>query len=178
MSNSETSSKPRVYVSVIFCDRIIREHATDLLTGVRITDGYVLNPVGIVPPKADGSPDEEHPLFIALPVKFTAIIRFCSEEAVTFTWTLKGTRPNGEPLSRGPAALVPVQIGAGPDGLTVSSNISISSAEPGDYWFEVYVDGVVATKAPIRIKLGTPIGPLEPLQPMEFPDPDTPLKPA
>ena len=176
---SENIDKPRVYVSVIFCDRIIREHATDLLTGVRITDGYILNPVGIVPPRADGSPDEENPLFIALPVKFTAIIRFCSEAPVTFTWTIKGTRPNGQPLSSSAPPPASVQIGAGPEGLTVASNISISSAEPGDYWFEVCVDDVMATKAPVRIKLGTPIGPLEPIPLMELPNPaDTPLKSA
>jgi hypothetical protein len=163
MSDTEASGKPRVYVSVLFCDSVIREDSK-LLTAIRVHDGYVLNPLKIAPAHAG----EERSSIVLLPIKFVAIIRFCSEAPVAFNWTIRGIRPSGQPLSSSEPEPMTARIDPGAEGLTVTSNIRISSWEQGDYWFEFCVDDVVVTKAPVRIVFGDPIGPLEAIAEVEF----------
>lgn len=148
--------KPRVYVNAVLCGNIIK-HQENLLSAIRLADAYIVNPLKIIPPLSDGSPDETNAQFVYQPLRLGAIFTFRTEEPAEFTVTLKGVRPSGNPLYPS-SETFHIITGSGAEGHVMNVNFSITTEEEGDYWIEFYVDGVLANKVPIRITHGsTPV---------------------
>ncbi|SPE39785.1 hypothetical protein SBA3_3410004 [Candidatus Sulfopaludibacter sp. SbA3] len=148
---SDTPSKPRVYVNALFCDTVIKESESNLLTAVRITDGYTINPLAVPPRLPDGTLDHEHPLMVFQPLRLSAVFNFRTEQPSEFSFVIKGTRPSGKPLSSSTPTPVMMRTGAGAEGNILNVSFTMSTDEPGDYWFEFWIDDEIATKVPIRI---------------------------
>jgi hypothetical protein len=136
-----------------FCESIIKDRENNL-SAIRITDGFIVNPLKIIPTLPDGSPDEEHAQLVYQRLRIGAIFTFRSEEPTEFTVTLRGVGPSGKPLSPSVESFV-VRLGKGAEGHTKNVNFTIATEEEGDYWIEFYVDDALANKVPIRIIHGS-----------------------
>jgi len=79
MSDIEHGGKPRVYVSAFFCESVVREK-NDLLTAIRINEGYIVRPLRVTPQLPDGTPDLRNHSLIFQPLRISAVVKFCSEE--------------------------------------------------------------------------------------------------
>jgi len=142
-----------VYVNAMLCGSVIR-HRENTLSAIRLTDGYVVNPLKIIPLLPDGNPDEANAQYVFQPLNIAAIFTFRTEEPAEFVVTLKGARPSGSPLFPSTDSF-PITTGKGAEGNVMNVNFSIMTEEEGDYWIEFYVDGVLANKVPIRITHGS-----------------------
>jgi hypothetical protein len=63
---------------------------------------------------------------------------------------MRGVRPDGERLPGGFQDLE-CKIGADGAGYTLNLNARVPTDREGTFWFEIYVDGELATKLPLRI---------------------------
>jgi hypothetical protein len=147
----ESAVKARVYVSAILCESTIREETTNLLTAIRISDGFAINPAKITPKLPDGTLDTRNTRLFIKPVTVSLIISLRSESAASFEFNLKGFRPSGKPLTSLFGALN-VEIGPNVEGgRTFNVRLTVPTDEQGDFWFEFYVDDILANKMPLRI---------------------------
>ena len=152
MGDDQQSDKPRVYVSAFFCQEMIREPDKDLLTAIRIADSFAAVPIELSPTfDGEGEPPPFSPMRTYLPLDAHAVIAFRSEAPVEFTASLRGTGPNGE-IMPGGFEDHPCKIGADGAGYTLNANVRVPTDQKGTYWFEIYVDGELATKLPLRIE--------------------------
>src|SRR5207247_609848 len=134
----ESTGKPRVYVSAMFCDSVIREDK-GLLTAVRINDGYRVNPFRAPVQLADGTLDLEHGSVLVPPLRLKLIVRISSDDPGEFTFTITATLPSGRTLL---SAVSPIRfsLDGTAAGHTFNTNVNLPNAEEGDYWFSFYVN--------------------------------------
>jgi len=150
---SKPEEKPRVYVNAIFCSDIIREREpVDLLTAIRVTSAFSVNPITATIKLYEGAPEEtDRPELIYHPVKFHAIVTFWSEGPRDFDFTIRGHHPSGEAMNTDMKPLR-VSLQAPTNGHhTINLNSTIPGTIPGVHWFEFCVDGVMITKLPLVI---------------------------
>jgi hypothetical protein len=168
MSDIESSEKPHVYVSAFFCDSVIRDDK-NLLTAVRINDGYRISPFRAPLQLADGTVDLEHGSVIVPPLRLSLIVRISSDNPGEFTFKITATLPSGKALRPGTLP-VSFKLDGTAAGHTFNTNLNIPNVEEGDYWFSFYIDDVLATKLPMRVSVGEPIA-LTPVESVSSPAP-------
>jgi hypothetical protein len=155
MSRTE-NGKPRVYVNAVLCDRIIKD-SNGFLTAVTITSGYSISPLKVGAIAASGEVDESHAQYVWQPLRVQLVISFVAEEATEFETALKIIGPMGREVNANANThTFQVKAGKGPEGHTMSINVRIAVPIIGNYWFEIYVDGELATKTPMRIVYAHP----------------------
>ena len=151
MADDQQSDKPRVYVSAFFCQETIREREKDFLTAVRIAESFAAVPVEITPIfQGEGEPPEFPALKVYPPLDAHAVAMFRSEQPIEFTCSMRGVRPDG---GRWPGGFEDLKCKIGEDGTGYTLNLSlrIPTDQEGTFWFEIYVEGELATKLPLRI---------------------------
>src|SRR5579864_1184110 len=154
MPASESHSKPRVYVSAFLCQSTIREQG-DLLTAVRIVDGFTTSAIGEL---TTGE-------VMYFPVNVSAVVIFRAEMPSKSTLTIKVRDPRGEELQG--TRSFSVHSKSLIEGHTLNINFRVPGQKEGDFWFEVYVDDELATKVPLRITHQKRVPRPEPGQPLE-----------
>lgn len=150
--SAEHVQKPRVYANAIICDSVLQDKSTNLLTAIRIANGWSVSPYRFTPRLPDGSADEQNAQLFYPPFSIRLITLFHSEKQTKFTVTFRAITPTGRvmDISKGSISCeIPV------DGETYTLNVkgNITTQESGLYWFEVYVDGELATRVPLQVTL-------------------------
>jgi len=172
---SQTNGEPRVYASVMLCDRVIRDN-DGLLTAIKINTGYKVSPLKVarVLPGSEGALDEANALFVWQPLRLAAIITFTTEEPAVFVASLKIVGPRGHDLGAATSNAWEVKTAGGAEGHTLSVDVRLAIPLIGEYWFEVYVRGELATKTPMRVLHERAPASLEPLPlwPYSLPGPE------
>jgi hypothetical protein len=173
---TEHVEKPRVFASALVCETTIREK-TDILTAVRVTNAYALNPVKYTPLLADGTPDEQNVLSFYQPFTTTLVVIFCAEQPTHFVVDIAVVPPDGKRRNLSPSSISCDIISPGATHtLNIQGRIGIEVA--GIFWYEIYVDGQLATKTPMVVRLNSAesaeppdqeLEPLESLQEEKFP---------
>jgi hypothetical protein len=84
------------------------------------------------------------------PLSTHALIFFRSEGQVSFTASMKGIGPDGEPVLGG---FENMRIDIRDDGAAhvLKANVKVPTEKVGTLWFEISVDGETAMKLPMRI---------------------------
>ncbi|SRR6266699_5745097 len=141
--------KPKIYVSAFFCDKVLRE-ANDLLTAIRVNQGYIATPT-MIPAEGDDTdnPDPSRALFFWTPFSISAVITFLSESPAEFSYFMRSVAPDGAIYS--PAPPVRLTTVGGAEGHTMNVSINFSPEKAGDHWFEIYVDDELVNKMALRI---------------------------
>jgi len=151
MADNQQADKPRVYVAAFFCQDIIRERDNDFLTAVRIAESFAAVPVEITPVfQGEGQLPEVPAIRVYPPLDAHAVVMFRSEQPIEFTCSMRGVMPDGE-LWPGGFQDLKCRIGADGAGYTLNLSIRIPTDREGTFWFEIYVEGELATKLPLRI---------------------------
>ena len=140
--------KPPIYTKLIFCASVL-EDTEGLLTAIRLADIYHVAPMPVEETLADGT--RLRGAFVHPPLNISAILMFHSESPVSFEATVVGIDPEGNRLEINGGKSIPVSINGGVEGFALNINLVINSKHTGDLWFEVHIDGVLATKTPLRI---------------------------
>jgi hypothetical protein len=148
--NRTQNGKPRIYVNAMLCDRVIKD-SNGFLTAITIMSGYSVSPLKIALASPDGAIDEAHPKFVWQPLRVNLVITFVTEESAEFETMVKIVGPRGREMDDSNTHRFPVKIGGGAEGHTISMSVRIAVPLIGEYWFEIYVDGDLATKTPMRI---------------------------
>lgn len=151
---AEQLEKPRVFANVIVCESAIKDH-TGVLTAIRITNSYALSPAKYTPPRTDGTFDEANAQYFYLPFAVALIITFYAEGQTEFDATLFVTPPDGKRRQMSPTP-IRCRIAAAGAGHTLNVKFSLTTQIEGLFWIEVHVDGQLATKSPVVIKLNAP----------------------
>ena len=136
------SGKPLVYVSAFFCQDVIKENG--ILTAIRISDAFTAEPSG-AQKKPDGSEFTTYG-----PIKIKGVFIFRCEQAVSFTAKIKIASPASSTYVE--RFSTPVSLRGDmvePHVLNMAS--SLDADVEGAYWFEVYVDDRLATKAALYV---------------------------
>lgn len=151
----------RVYVSAFFCQDVIREAKTDILTAFRLTNAVLSVPTEI-PASEPGSPSRS----IYQQVRVSAVITIYSDEAGDFDVQIRGVGPDGKQIKPEPAEpVLHCRSGGGAAGQTITITMFIGSEKPGDFWFSVYVNDNLKTKLPLRIIHDKPVRAVQDHQP-------------
>jgi len=132
--NRTENGKPRVYVSAMLCDRVIKD-TRDFLTAVTITNGYSVSPLRVAHVSAAGVLEETPLQFVWQPLRVNIIITFVTEEPTAFETTVKITGPSGALDSN--TRSFPVKTGEGTEGHTMAMSVRIAVPVAGEYWFEI-----------------------------------------
>ena len=132
------SAKPRRYVSAFLCQYTMREK-NDLLTAVRIVEGFTTSVI------AELTTGE----VMYFPVSASAVVIFRSEEPSESVLTIKVKDPGGSELQG--TSRFTVRSRSLIEGHTLNINFRIPGDKEGDFLFEVYLDGEIAAKLPLRI---------------------------
>jgi hypothetical protein len=130
-------SKPTIYVSAFFCDRVLREH-DGILSAIRVVDLFSV-PV----------PEEMARPFTPR-LETNLIIIFRAEAPATLIVSIRATDPIGRSQEhRFPVALTGVP---GMYVFTASIALFINGALEGTNWYDIAVDGSLSTRLPLHIK--------------------------
>jgi len=138
MSDSE---KPKVWVSAILCNDVIRE-ANGVTTALRISNGYQANPVTLTLPDGNSTT-------VFRPLEFKIIITSHCELERRFDLTFRLIKTEGEAVTDLPP-FNGVHV-KGALGMTLTINMSLPSEKQGVFWLEVYVDGELSFKMPMIV---------------------------
>jgi hypothetical protein len=141
----------RIYVSAFFCQSVIHDK-NDVLTAVRITNGYSALPTTARFELADGQTITQG---VYTPLRINAVLVFYSEQPAEFTIRLQGTDPEGIEMTPAPP-VIPCRILGGAMGHAINVTMYVPTEKQGDLWFNVYLDDSLAAKMPLRITHGTP----------------------
>jgi hypothetical protein len=147
------AEKPRVYVSAFLCTTTLLDKDTELLSAIQITYAFTSYPRIRIPRLPDGSPDTDKAEMVSDPARCKMLIAMHAEAERTFDFRMKLRGPSGEHLNEfmaDPSGLQTVGAGAH-GGLTLNIGLTISTSDSGLYWFEIYIDGEVATKLPLFV---------------------------
>jgi hypothetical protein len=144
-------NRPKVYVSAVICEDIVREQDTSLLTAIRITHAFTSVPAVVTQRLPDGTRDLERQEIIFRPLKIRLVVSFYCESAVKFLFIVRGVKPDGSDL-HAMENEVPVEIPY-PDGGAYTLNITfrMSGSMAGVYWLQFHVDGEIANKIMLAI---------------------------
>jgi hypothetical protein len=142
------SGKPKIYVSAFFCEKVLLEK-TDLLTAIRISQGYNVRAMLFTPSDADGNPDQSREFLFWNPLIAFAVITFLSEGPIEFSFFMRGIAPDGTILK--PSAPQILRMAGGADGHTLTVTMNLYPEKEGDYWFEIYVNDELANKIVLRV---------------------------
>jgi hypothetical protein len=134
--------RPPIWVSAFSCREVLRER-NDLLTAVRISDGFTAHPLQFPGLQVDN-------FKIYTPIEFKIVAAFTCEEEATFDISIKALRPTGEVFTEMPS-FPASHVQGGAHGLTLSINAMIPGNPPGVYWFEIYVDDELRLKLPVGV---------------------------
>jgi hypothetical protein len=130
------NQKSRVYVNAFLCDRLLREE-DKTMSAIRLIDFTSVDiPIG------SAQPFVPH-------VEANLVIIFRSERAVDFVATVQGTGPDGVVFS---TYDFPVRIEGGASGHTLALTLILNGAAEGLTWFNVLLDGELASKVPLLIR--------------------------
>lgn len=151
---SEHNAKTRVYANAFLCESVIRDRA-DILTAVRITNAYALNPAKYTPFLPDGTPDERNEQSFYLPFTVGLVVIFYSEQPTDFDVMLSLVPPEGQGQKLSPTP-IRCHLTVPGAGHTLNIRGTITTQVEGIFWFEVYVDGQLVTKSPLVVKLNPP----------------------
>jgi hypothetical protein len=149
---STEPAKQKVYVSAFVCNDIIRDRETDLLTAIKIANGFNAPISTFVPRNPDGTPDSEGRIIISSPIICHLVISFFCEVARSVSLTVKAKLPTGDDMANAPNASQTFDIGAGAAGRVPNVELSMASDTEGTHWIEVYVHDEIATKVPLKIE--------------------------
>ncbi len=139
--------KPRIYVSAIICERALREADSNLISAIRIAEGF--NPVSFEIQLPNGGVSVNY-----FPVEFVIIVKIHSEKPRNAIFSVKGVAETGEPL-KGTEGLFRIDLLGGVEGQTFNITVKIPGARAGTHWLEFYIDEELATKLPFLIKTGS-----------------------
>lgn len=142
----EPAAKPRIYTSAFFCQDVLREHDTNLLTAVRIGSSYKVAPTDVTVELGPGITISKK---VWMSVLVSAVVSFFSDGPVDFEVVLKGLDPDGIPVLFGE----PFQCHSegSSSGHVLNTRINVATNKQGDHRVDVYVDGVQATSMFFRI---------------------------
>src|SRR5690348_3452259 len=132
------ASKSGRNVSLFLCQCTLREK-NDLLTAVRLVEGFTTSMIGQL---TTGEA-------MYFPVSASAVIIFRSEQPCEARLTIKVRDPDGQELQGTSNFLVRSKSLI--EGHTLNVAFKLPGDREGDYWFEVYLDDELVTKAPLRI---------------------------
>jgi hypothetical protein len=132
------AAKPRRYVCAFICQHTMRER-DNLLTAIRLVEGFTTSPIGQL---ATGQ-------VMYFPINASAVIIFRSDEPCESVLTIKVIDPSGRELEG--TSTFTVRSKSLVEGHSLNVNFKIPGDKEGDYVFEVYLDGEIATKVPLRI---------------------------
>jgi hypothetical protein len=141
--------KPKIYVSAILCDKLLREKDSDLLSAIQIGQGYRAAPVVFTPTNENGESDRSRDVFYWTPIKIFAVINFLSDSPAEFSYYMRGIAPDGTIMQPSPAQTL--STGGGAAGYSLVTTIKLVPEKEGDHWFEVYVDDELVNKMALRI---------------------------
>ena|ERR1035437_2553459 len=88
-----------IYVSAFFCQSVIRDKR-DILTAVRITNGYIAAPTTVNFPFGGVMLTQT----LYLPLTFQAVVTFTSTGPAEFNFSIRGFDPEGIELTPAPPA--------------------------------------------------------------------------
>ena len=139
------SDKPKIWVSALICTDVLREDhgARKMLTALRISNGFQATPINL-------QPDPGLPGLLFATIQFKLLVTAHCEVERTFTMTSRMVAPNGRTFEDMQPMENQVILSNG-SGVTTVINSSISPNLAGVYWFEIFVDGELATKVPMVI---------------------------
>jgi|HubBroStandDraft_6_1064221.scaffolds.fasta_scaffold156264_2 hypothetical protein len=140
-----------VYVNAVFCTDIVRESQTDLLTAIRVTNAFTVQPAKATVKFPDGRPPEQQ--IIYPPIRFHAVITFWCSEPREFTFVMKGYHANGQELDAAMETKIKLPK-ATLGGHTINLHSTMPGLIPGVFWFDFCIDGVVVTRQPLVILHG------------------------
>jgi hypothetical protein len=124
-----------VYVCAFFCNDVLNENG--LLSAIRIVDTI----------KAEFSAPLEQVNFTD--AKIQLVIMYRTDAPCDFTMRLMGTTPDHERFS------IPLgesfHSDGGVDGANIVSEIGLKTKTQGTYWFDLLVEGKIATRFPLRV---------------------------
>jgi hypothetical protein len=125
-----------IYTSAFLCAQTIQDKKDDVLTAIRLVDNFTIT-----------LPSGAAPLTFHSPVQTKLIIIFKTEKLERFKATVALRKPNGEsqPTS------FDTTSEPGIAGRVLLIDVIMNSNEPGDYWFDISVDDVIATRVPLKI---------------------------
>jgi len=151
--------KPRIYTSCFCCETVIRDNR-DLLTAIRIGDGFTVNPIYLIPHPVEGTTEVDEKAIFP-PLKVGVVLIFRAERPVQFIANLKAITPGGRVMntSRDP---IPVNIPQGNSLHVMNIDVNLNVEEEGNYCFDVYVDDILENKMLLHINHAT--RPLESIQ--------------
>jgi hypothetical protein len=140
----EAPAPAEIYVSAFFCQDVIRDKKTDLLTAIKITNAFT------VPWKTLEGGEVSFKINLHPQLALNAVITFTSTKAIGFDYRIRGFDPSGKELTPPPPP-TRCDLEGGAAGQTVNVAMRLPTDKAGDYWFEIYVDDAVKTRMPLRI---------------------------
>jgi hypothetical protein len=147
--------KPKVYVSAFVCTETIRDKESDLLTAINITNGFNAGVSVLTPKHPDGSLVKEKRIIFCNPINCHAVIAFYAERETDVEFLVKARRPDGSEMGTARTPQI-IEIGEGAAGMVLNVKLSLASEMEGTHWIELYTDGELATKLPIKVVHETP----------------------
>jgi hypothetical protein len=143
----EPTAKPRIYTSAFFCQDVLREKDSDVLTAIRISDAFTVLPAEFT---LESGKESAVTKSFYLPLMVHALLRFHSDGPTDFEVRLKGIDPDGVEM-KPMGAPFRCKSKGGTAGHSLNIKLTIGTGKEGDYRLEVYVDGGLATTMPLRI---------------------------
>lgn len=133
-----TTSRGPYITTAAFCETLLTE-ASGVLTLVRIVDRITHTAVGPNPP-------EEMP---PAHLEWTLVITLKSGDASgSHPVTITPQLPSGETLK---PVILSAHFEGGNKGVNLISQMNMQLPMPGIYWFHIYVDDELMTKAPLEV---------------------------
>ncbi len=125
-----------IYVSAFFCERVLREYDY-VLSAIRIVDFY-----SVYVPDANAAPFTPR-------LETNLIVMFRSEAACQFNWAIRVTDPSGLTTEE---RFGVQKVSGGGAAATVVVTIMINGVLEGTNWYEILLDGALASRVPLTVK--------------------------
>ena len=130
-----------IYVTAFCCTRMLEEK-DGVFSAIRLSDIITVTIPAARP----------NQITIAPPIETELAVVFKTEKPESFSANVLLVKPSGE---RGPSSEYDISTGGSVHGHMLKVHVTLNPREDGDYWFEVSVDGELATRVPLRIALIT-----------------------
>ena len=145
LPDTANPSKPAIYVSALICESTISGD-DGVISAIRIADIFKAAVIEVAARCPHGS---SQIIYVRPPIKVAALLMFRSEAPVEFEMQFHGRTSAGDLLEADNRALI--KMDGGVRGFTLKVELLIDQRNSGDIWFEIFIDGALATKLPFRI---------------------------
>ncbi|SRR5216683_6180302 len=124
--------------AALFCEKALQEK-DGVVSAIRIVDRVISSAIGADPPTSMPPLQWSITLFVSLKSGFAR---------GSYSVRVTGTMPSGRAM---PSASLPVLLEGDDRGVNIIANMTIQFQEEGLYWFDVYFEGRLLTRMPLRV---------------------------